>query len=195
MVIVFQVHADTDVVAFICALPVVTTALGAGDGIEARIGPDWRVRYFAPVIGCGLATVVIASAQELVAGRRALFLPNSNVALAALQGVFVGLMLGWTHAIAGPHFPTASWWWRYGRALITGACLAWMFAVYAEGKAAVAALLFGPIYVTGHLLGRPLGRQIGEWLEPKDEVPSGEPEDVHRRGAEVAEETQRSSIS
>lgn len=155
-------------------IPIIATVLGAADGYEARRAPNPFVRLAAAIVGFALAATVVASVNELVFKRALAGEPTAAVAQAALYGALLGIPLGISAAVAGPHERGASAARRFRRALRGAALPALVLAGLIPFDndrwwyllAAVSALAIAVIHATGHLIVRPLGRWVGRWLEP-----------------------------
>jgi len=160
----------------VLGIPILTTVLGAGDGIEARVGRNLIVRWLAPIVGGALAGMVIASAWERVEGKTPFGLPSYAIAEATFWGAVACAPISAALGIAGMHQPGASIARRYVRALKAAAFLATISFPLADPdlgslfpRILYWILSLPLVYCTGHVIIRPIGRSIGEWLEPRDE--------------------------
>ncbi|HZU97042.1 MAG TPA: hypothetical protein VFF73_10135 [Planctomycetota bacterium] len=163
------------ILVFALGVPIFAATLGAADGIEARIERKdlgWFVRFLAPPVGATLATMTVLTIDDRASGNPIL-LPSATTARVIAWAAALSLGLSVGLLVAGPHDPREN---GIRRALVAASFSVSPAVVLIPSREAIGVLLMllvvanllGFVFHVGHAIARPLGHQIGSWLEPDE---------------------------
>jgi hypothetical protein len=156
-------------------IPIFAATLGAADGIEARIERKdlgWLVRFLAPPVGAALATMTVLTIDDRASGNTIL-LPSATTAKVVAWAAALSLGLSVGLLAAGPHDPREN---GIRRALVAASLSVSPAVVLIPSLEAIGVIvmllvvanLLGFAFHVGHAIARPLGHQLGSWLEPDE---------------------------